>query len=45
MKDDIETNSRLRWLEDILIELASLFVLGTFLTTVALWASIMTQRV
>ena len=45
MNDNIESNSPLRWLEDMLIELASLFVLGTFLTTVALWASIMTRRV
>jgi hypothetical protein len=45
MKDNIQTNSPLTWLEDMLIELASLVVLGTFLTTVALWASIMTQRV
>lgn len=45
MNDNIETNSRLRWLEDMLVELASFLALGTFLTTVALWASIATQRV
>ena len=43
MKDN-KSHFRLHWLEDVLIELASFFVLSTFLTTVAFWAFVFTQR-